>query len=62
MQDENDANKFVRAVLKFDPTMQYKATTKDGKIFKSKGYDDAKIQFDETEFTKFNKQIKRTGF
>ena len=62
MADDNDANKFLKAVAKWDPDMQYKATTIDGKVFKSKGYDNAKIQFDKSQFTTFNKQIKRTGF
>lgn len=62
MEDENDANKFLKAVAKWDPDMQYKATTKDGKIFKSKGYDNAKISFDKSQFTNFHNQVKRTRF
>ena len=62
MADENDANKFLKAVAKWDPDMQYKATTTDGKVFKSKGYDNAKIQFDKSKFAELNNQIKRTRF
>jgi len=46
MSDDNSANKFIKGVLKFDPTMNYKAVTTDGKTFKSKGYDHAKMEFE----------------
>ena len=36
MSDENDANKFIKAVAKWDKDMVYKATLIDGRIFKSK--------------------------
>lgn len=62
MTDENSANKFIKAVAEWDKDMVYKATTIDGKIFKSKGYDNAKVEFDKREFRQFNNQIKRTRF
>ena len=55
-------NEFLKDIQKHFGHVEYKATSKDGQVFKSKGWDNAKIQFDKTEFTKFNKQVKRTGF
>lgn len=48
MSDENSANKFIKGVLKFDPTMVYKAKTFEGQTFKSKGYDNANKRFKDT--------------
>lgn len=47
---ENSANKFIKGVLKldFDPTATYKATTMEGQVFKSKGYDNANKRFKDT--------------
>ena len=55
-------NEFLKSIQKHFGHVEYKATSKDGQVFKSKGWYNAKIQFDKTEFTKFNKQVKRTGF
>ena len=49
MSDDNSANKFIKAVLKFDPTMNYKAVMKDGRTFKSKGYDNVKMEFESSK-------------
>ena len=56
-------NDFIKECKKvFGNDIQYKATSKDGQVFKTKGWrDDNKIQFDQNKFREFNKQIKRTG-
>lgn len=48
MSDNNSANKFIKGVLKFDPTMTFRATTLEGQTFKSKGYDNANKRFKDT--------------
>jgi len=55
-------NEFLKDIQKHFGHVEYKATSKEGIVFKSKGWDHAKIQFDKTEFTKFNNQIKRIRF
>jgi hypothetical protein len=60
MSDDNSANKFIKAVLKFDPTMNYKAVMKDGRTFKSKGYDRAEMEFNKRQPSKSNYKIKIT--
>ena len=60
MSDDNDANKFIKAVLKFDPTMTYKAVMKDGRTFKSKGYDRAEMEFNKRQPSKSSYKIKIT--
>ena len=55
-------NEFLKDIQKHFGHVEYKATSKDGQVFKSKGWKDDKIQFDKSQFTTFNKQIKRTGF
>lgn len=56
-------NDFIKECKKvFGNDIEYKATSKDGQVFKTKGWrDDNKIQFDQNKFREFNKQIKRTG-
>jgi hypothetical protein len=55
-------NDFIKECKKvFGSDIQYKATSKDGQVFKTKGWkDDTKIQFDQNKFGEFNSQIKRT--
>ena len=60
MTDENDANKFIKAVAKWDKDMVYKATTIDGKIFKSKGYDNAEMEFNKRQSSYAVRQAKRS--
>jgi len=56
-------NDFIKECKKvFGDDIQYKAVSKDGQIFKTKGWKDDKIQFNKNEFTTFNNQIKRTRF
>jgi hypothetical protein len=57
-------NDFIKECKKvFGSDIQYKATSKDGQVFKTKGWrDDTKIQFDQNKFGEFNNQIKRTRF
>jgi hypothetical protein len=55
-------NDFLKAIQKEFGHVEYKATSKDGQVFKSKGWRDDKISFDKSKFTEFNNQIKRTGF
>jgi hypothetical protein len=57
-------NDFIKECKKlFGNDIEYKATSKDGQIFKTKGWrDDVKVEFDKRQFREFNSQIKRTGF
>ena len=56
-------NEFIKQCKKvFGDDIQYKATSKDGQVFKTKGWRNDKIQFqlNKNEFTNFNNQAKRT--
>lgn len=57
-------NDFIKECKKlFGDDIQYKAVSKDGQIFKTKGWrDDVKMEFDQGKFREFNSQIKRTRF
>jgi len=56
-------NDFLKAIQKHFGHVEYKATSKDGQVFKSKGWrDDTKIQFDKDKLGKLNSQVKRTRF
>ena len=57
-------NDFIKECKKvFGNDIQYKATSKDGQVFKTKGWrDDTKIQFDKTKLGELNSQVKRTRF
>ena len=39
-------NEFLKAIQKEFGKVEYKATSKDGQTFKSKGWDNAKVEFD----------------
>jgi hypothetical protein len=63
MQGKDTINDFLKAIQKEFGEVEYKITTADGLTFrKTKGWDNAKIEFNEAEFAKFNSQIKRTRF
>jgi len=56
-------NEFIKQCKKlFGSDIEYKATSKDGQVFKTKGWRDDKIQFqlNKNEFTNFNNKTKRT--
>ena len=56
-------NEFIKQCKKlFGHDIEYKATSKDGQVFKTKGWRDDKIQFqlNKNEFTNINNQTKRT--
>jgi hypothetical protein len=56
-------NEFINQCKKvFGNDIQYKATSKDGQVFKTKGWRDDKVQFqlNKNEFTNFNNETKRT--
>jgi hypothetical protein len=56
-------NEFIKQCKKvFGDDIQYKATSKDGQVFKTKGWRDDKVQFqlNKNEFTNFNNETKRT--
>ena len=56
-------NDFIKECKKlFGNDIQYKAMSKDGQVFKTKGWKDDKIQFDKSKFAEFNSQVKRTRF
>jgi len=60
MSDDNLANKFIKDVAKWDKDMVYKATLIDGRIFKSKGYDNAEMEFNKRKLTNAVREIKST--
>ena len=60
MSNNNSANKFIKDVAKWDKNMVYKATLIDGKIFKSKGYDNAEMEFNKRKLTNAVREIKST--
>jgi hypothetical protein len=63
MQGKDTINDFLKAIQKEFGEVEYKITTADGITFrKTKGWDNAKVEFDEREFAEFNNQIKRTRF
>jgi flavorubredoxin len=62
MQGKCTINDFLKAIQKHFGEVEYKATSKDGLVFKSKGWKDDKIQFDKSKFAELNNQIKRTRF
>jgi hypothetical protein len=56
-------NEFIKQCKKlFGSDIEYKATSKDGQVFKTKGWRDDKIQFqlNKNEFTNIDNQTKRT--
>ena len=56
-------NEFIKQCKKlFGDDIEYKATSKDGQVFKTKGWRDDKIQFqlNKNEFTNSNNETKRT--
>jgi hypothetical protein len=57
-------NKFIKQCKKLfgEDNIEYKATSKDGQVFKTKGWRDDKVQFqlNKNEFTNFNNETKRT--
>jgi hypothetical protein len=56
-------NEFIKQCKKlFGSDIEYKATSKDGQVFKTKGWKDDKIQFqlNKNEFTNIDNQTKRT--
>ena len=56
-------NDFIKQCKKlFGDDIEYKATSKDGQVFKTKGWRDDKVQFqlNKNEFTNFNNETKRT--
>ena len=56
-------NEFIKQCKKlFGSDIEYKATSKDGQVFKTKGWRDDKIQFqlNKNEFTNSNNETKRT--
>jgi len=60
MTDENNANKFIKVVAKWDNDMVYKATLIDGRIFKSKGYDNVEVEFNKRQFTNVCREVKKS--
>ena len=56
-------NDFIKECKKlFGDDIEYRAMSKDGQVFKTKGWKDDKIQFDKSKFAELNNQIKRTRF
>lgn len=43
-------NEFIKKIKEHFPDAVYKATSKDGTVFKSKGWNDYEIQSNKTQF------------
>ena len=56
------ANEFLKEIQEVFGPVEYRATSNEGKVFKSKGWDNAQVEFDKREFRQFNNQIKRIRF
>ena len=55
MSDDNSANKFIKIMQEGFPGAVYRAVMNDGKAFKTKGYDNVKMEFESSK----SKQLSR---
>ena len=53
-------NDFLKSIQKHFGNVEYKATSKDGQTFKSKGWDNAQVEFNKRQPSKSNYKIKIT--
>jgi len=53
-------NEFLKAIQKEFGKVEYRATSKDGQTFKSKGYDNAEMELNKKQPRKSYYQIKIT--
>ena len=54
-------NEFIKQCKKlFGSDIEYKATSKDGQVFKTKGWRDAKMEFDEGQLANASGEVETT--
>ena len=54
-------NEFIKQCKKlFGPDIEYKATSKDGQVFKTKGWRDDKVGINQRQFTNVSREVKNT--
>ena len=53
-------NEFLKSIQKHFGNVEYKATSKDGQTFKSKGWDHAEMEFSRKQSRKSDYKIKIT--
>jgi len=54
-------NDFIKECKKlFGNDIEYKATSKDGQVFKTKGWRDDKVGINQRQFTNVNREVKNT--
>ena len=49
MSDDNSGNKFIKVIVEGFPKSVYRAVLDDGRTFKSKGYDNVKMEFESSK-------------
>jgi len=49
MSNESSANKFIKIMQEGFPGAVYRAVMNDGKTFKTKGYDNVKMEFESSK-------------
>ena len=60
MQGKDTINDFIKAIQKEFGHVEYKATSKDGIVFKTKGWRDAKVVANERQLTNASGEVKST--
>jgi hypothetical protein len=54
-------NDFIKECKKlFGNDIEYKATSKDGQVFKTKGWRDDKVGINQRQFTNVSREVKNT--
>ena len=60
MSEESSANKFIKIMQEGFPGAVYRAVMNDGKAFKSKGYDNVKMEFESTKSKRLAGETKES--
>ena len=58
MSDENLANKFIKIMQEGFPGAVYRAVMNDGKAFKTKGYDNVKMEFESSKSKRISRETQ----
>jgi hypothetical protein len=53
-------NEFLKAIQKNFGKVEYKATSKDGQTFKSKGWDHAQMEFNKRQFSRVSRETNKS--
>ena len=60
MSEESSANKFIKIMQEGFPGAVYRAVMNDGKAFKSKGYDNVKMEFERSKSKRLAGETKES--